>query len=546
MKGYITSHDEWLYPDTKLTEVDPSINISMASNGEEGVKLLYKATESLVANMDQILIKVRETSGLKVGLYEMIDVFVGYNETEKMVQDGQFVILEEVYEKPDFCTRKAPFRVYEALNPVEKLVRINHGHFPMYITVGAHGENTSSKVEGKVVLIDICHPVSEEVLQTITIKADIYPVAIPRQTLNITNWFSIENMATYHNIEENTQEHYDMIRQYAKMMRRLRQTHFFIEYDKKEQVYKDGEYNFEGFKPIIDIFFEEGFETMEFGYFATKAPTSFTSDLKCAFDTDIRVCSDKGYFELQRFTLALKRFLVANKWDHKTILHICDEPDVHVDNYGALEKRKQDYFKIANIIKKHLPLSKTVEAVKTTEFKSAVDIWVPLTANYEEFQAHYDLMAEYGDQVWCYVCCVPTGHHLNRFLDIDLIKSRLIFWGISKYNLTGYLHWGLNRPPSTDFNPFENSNTPNIEFNGLYPSGDAFIVYPGEDKPLMGMRFEAQRKGAEDYELLRLLKSKDEEAYNTIMENVVTSFSQYNPSVENFEAMRVKILNKLL
>ncbi len=542
MKGYITSHDEWLYPDTILTEVEPSIAVSMASNGEEGIKVLYTPEGHSLA---QLHVKVRETAGMAVELFEMIDVFVGYNETEKMVQDGQFVILEEDYEKPDFCTRKAPFRVYEALNPVEKIVAINQEQFPLYVTVGANGQSTSTQVEKKVVLIDLCHPETEVVLETITIQVDVYPVAIPDQSLAITNWFSVENMATYHDLEENSQEHYNMIRQYAKMMRRLRQTHFFIEYDKKEQVYKDGEYNFESFKPIIEIFFEEGFDTMEFGYFATKAPTSFTSDLKCAFDTDIRVCSDKGYYELQRFTLALKKFLVKNKWDDKTIFHICDEPDVHVDNYGALEKRKQDYFKISNIIKKHLPHAKVVEAVKTTEFKSAVDIWVPLTANYEEFRQDYDLMAEYGDDVWCYVCCVPTGHHLNRFLDIDLIKSRLLFWGISKYNLTGYLHWGLNRPPSTDFDPFENSNTPNVEFNGIYPSGDAFIVYPGQDKPLMGMRFEAQRKGAEDYELLRLLKSKNKEAYEEIMDNVVTSFSEYNAETDNFEDMRVKILKQL-
>ena len=37
----------------------------------------------------------------------------------------------------------------------------------------------------------------------------------------------------------------------------------------------------------------------------------------------------------------------------------------------------------------------------------------------------------------------------------------------------------------------------------LLPAGDAHIVYPGKDgRPWRSMRFEAQRAGAEDYELL--------------------------------------------
>ena len=43
------------------------------------------------------------------------------------------------------------------------------------------------------------------------------------------------------------------------------------------------------------------------------------------------------------------------------------------------------------------------------------------------------------------------------------------------------------------------------------PCGDSSLLYPGVDGPNIGMRMEAQRRGAEDAALWQLLREKDEQ-----------------------------------
>lgn len=122
----------------------------------------------------------------------------------------------------------------------------------------------------------------------------------------------------------------------------------------------------------------------------------------------------------------------------------------------------------------------------------------------------------------------------------------MLFWGCARYGLTGYLHWGFNYwPEDVRYDPFECSNTPNVAFNGIYPSGDAYIVYPGDEGPLLGMRLEAQRRGAEDYELLLLLKSSKPMEYERLMKKTLRSFSDYNADTEAFEETRRELLSLL-
>ncbi|WP_105617129.1 DUF4091 domain-containing protein [Vallitalea okinawensis] len=537
MFGYISNKEEWLYPDMPMKELDNKIAIHTAKNGCESVKLLLKS------NAESINVTVDEHSNFEVEIFEMLDVYVGYNEIEKEVQDGQFVITEKEYEKPEYCTRKAPFRVYEALKPIKDIMYIKKNIAPICITIQPKEHVTPGVSEIKLIIKDKTPPHKEECLH---IEVNVYDVQIPHETLKITNWFNLDNISTYHgDLPLESKAYYDQLRAYAKVMRRLRQTHFYIMLDPRKVFNEKGTFDFTYYKPIIEIFFQEGFETMELGPFLEKTPTLFTEELKCSFDKRLCISSDEGFYQMVDFIQEVKHFLEKNNWVKNTIFHICDEPDVHVENDHVLAKRKEDYFKVANLLKKAIPSCKIVEAVKSTEFKSAIDIWVPLTSTYEEFRESFNKMQSLGDEVWCYVCCVPTGYHLNRFLDIDLVKSRLLFWGISKFTIEGYLHWGLNQQPRRGFNVFENSNTPNEAFNGIFPSGDAFMVYPYNDQILMGMRFEAQRRGAEDYELLKVLKEKNKEAYDEIIGSTITSFSQYHADIDNFEQMRIKLLKEL-
>lgn len=531
MKGYCTALEEWLYPDQELGELPQKITLHTAKNGCESIKILLKSDTT------ELPVLVTGESGFSFEIFEMLDVRVGYNEVETEEQSGMFVITQKEYEKPVYCTRKAPFRVYEALKPIIDSTQVKNGRAAVYITVAPKEKISAGEHSIEIKIGDY----------SLSVSLVVHDVEIPKESLGITNWFSLDTIAQRHNLQIGTKEYYDMLRLYARAMRRTRQTHFFISYDPK-RVTKDIKglsFDFSYLKPIIELFFSEGFKTMEFGDFGCRGDNFFTEQIKCRVAPEVDVSSGEGYYIMQAFIKQLSDFLKENGWAEKTIFHVFDEPDVHMKTPQTLELRKQQYFRITNLLRRYIPGCRIIEAVKTAEFKSGVDIWVPLTANYEELKEDFDRLIKAGEEVWTYVCCVPSGHHLNRFLDIELLKSRLLFWGFSKYSLSGYLHWGFNYWPESDYNPFEESNTPNVAFNGIYPSGDAYIVFPGENGPLIGLRLEAQRRGAEDYELLQLLKKESPQKYEELLARIFRKFNDYNSDVEIFEETRIGILKLL-
>ncbi len=532
MLGFITTKEEWTYPDTQLANLPDGVSIHLAKNGRENIQLILEAKN------ESANIAVCGGEAFEIEFFQMLDVAVNYNECENEEQDGMFVITQKEYEKPYYCSRKAPFKVYEALKPIrDYILPAKDDRFALCFTIKPTANSTIGKSEITLQVNDV----------KINVEINVYNIEIPEESLKVTNWFDLDNMGLWHNLNMNSPEYIEMVRVYARAMRRIRQTHFFISYDPVKVVIdiEKRQFDFSHLKPIIEVFFEEGLQVMEFGNFGSKHDDLFTEEIKCCFYPEYTLSSDEGYYASVAFIQELAEFLKVNGWEKKTIFHVFDEPDVHIKGDKSMEMRKLQYMRIVSLLRKYIPESKTIEAVKTAEYKGGVDIWVPLTANYEEFKGEFDKIIDTGDEVWCYVCCVPTGQYLNRFLDIDLIKSRLIFWGCSKYRLSGYLHWGFNYAPHENFNPYEESNTPNTAFNGIYPAGDAYIVFPGKKEPYIGMRFEAQRKGAEDFELLKLIKEKDIKVYNEIINSIFLTNTEYNGDPKFFQNTRIKMLEIL-
>lgn len=74
----------------------------------------------------------------------------------------------------------------------------------------------------------------------------------------------------------------------------------------------------------------------------------------------------------------------------------------------------------------------------------------------------------------------------------------MLFWIDYLYNLSGYLHWGLNYYAGDPYTQEGISKD--------LPLGDRAIVYPGKEGLLGSLRFSAQRDGIQDFECLRLLE----------------------------------------
>jgi hypothetical protein len=73
------------------------------------------------------------------------------------------------------------------------------------------------------------------------------------------------------------------------------------------------------------------------------------------------------------------------------------------------------------------------------------------------------------------------------------------------YGMEGFLHWGYNFWNS-DFSRFPINPFVTTDADHAFPSGDAFLVYPGADGPLDSIRHEALADGMQDYRLLQLVE----------------------------------------
>ena len=94
------------------------------------------------------------------------------------------------------------------------------------------------------------------------------------------------------------------------------------------------------------------------------------------------------------------------------------------------------------------------------------------------------------------------------------------------HGIKGFLHWGFNFYNSqysiSHIDPFFNTHA-----SYAFPSGDAFLVYPGPDeKPMSSIRAQVQREALDDLNALTTLESVigRERVVALIMEIIFCSF----------------------
>lgn len=202
---------------------------------------------------------------------------------------------------------------------------------------------------------------------------------------------------------------------------------------------------------------------------------------------------------VQRFYPALKAHLDQKGWTSMFWTHLGDEPDS--------EAEQSAWNGMAGKIRAVWPDIKFGDAIFAEPWASKLapnmSVMVPNLLNYSP-GAHpnvYDnLRAEDNNHdgvpnrdLFLYNCNIPVGNYLNRFLDQPQWHQRMTMWYAFANNANGYLHYsmsgwlaGLDRDPV---------------------KGDHYIVWPDTQshRIMSTIRYESQRDGAEDYEVLAIL-----------------------------------------
>ena len=211
----------------------------------------------------------------------------------------------------------------------------------------------------------------------------------------------------------------------------------------------------------------------------------------------------------------------------------CDEP---------IDANFESYVEISRFVKEHFAGVSIVEACHTRNLEDMVDVWVPQLNFLADDYNFYDEQQKQGEEAWFYTCLGPQGEFANRFIELPLLKTRILHWINYKYKIPGYLHWGLNHWRG---DVFKETSGIIVESGNVLPGGDAWIVYPGYKKVYPSIRQEAMRDGIFDYELLRMLEEKYPDKAKELARQVVYRFDLYDMNVDAFRDKRKKILELL-
>ena len=520
MRAELRDTLEQLFPDSTISPKPVrSLCLDVGRGGTAAVNLLLTGLHA----GDKVRLAASGIAGVQ--WFRLVDVPVEENTGLHAFTEGH----GDSTEPNPYVIRRAPFRVYDALEPVAAEVRAAgpvlalrlHASIPLQAKPGPR----------PIVIHVGCAAGEQELKLDLRIHAARIPPPGPK-SLPYTNWFSFTLMAERHGLQAWSEAHWRMIRHYADLMVHGRQNMFWFTWSDVFRRTPHGlVLNRERLRRIVRTFSDAGMHWIEGGHVAGRSGGAWNAK---TFDVALGgpgATSPAGNADLATALRQLREEIDANGWRERWIQHVTDEP---------IAENAADYRILVGMVRKYLPGIPLVDATMDTSLVGSVDIWCPKAHDYQQHREALEAQRAVGDRVWFYTCCDPGGPWLNRLMDMELLRPALFGWGAALFRLDGFLHWGLNHYRA-DQNPFERSVVGH-EGEGHLPAGDTHVVYPGTTGPWSSVRFEAQREGFEDYELLRRLQARAPRQAAAVIRRAFRAFDDYTKDVKVFRAARRKLL----
>jgi hypothetical protein len=371
----------------------------------------------------------------------------------------------------------------------------------------------------------------------------IHNTTVPAEkTLKVTNWVDLDAMARWNGCRFFDDRFWEFARLYAENMAAHRQNMILIPlYDFYKsaslvEIAADGEnlkFDFSNFDRWAQIFLDAGFTYLEGSHLGWIDQTISIRQVRDGKLVHEKVLADNPQAQryLSQFLPALQSHLEKKGWIDIYYQHIWDEPE---------DAHKKLYNKTMTLLHQVAPKIKTIEATHSADIEPPT-IMVPLLSQLADKHDFYKKLQDKGQEVWFYTACVPNGSYANRFLDLHLLKVRYLHWLNFKYNAPGFLEWGYNWwGPLSPYSDIYTTGS-----LGPLPPGDSYVVYPTPAGLWDSIRWETERDGIEDYELLKLLQAKDPKKAKTICSSMIRGFDKYDVDIGRFREARLKLLKSL-
>ncbi|WP_068779603.1 DUF4091 domain-containing protein [Paenibacillus sp. GM2] len=382
---------------------------------------------------------------------------------------------------------------------------------------------------------------------------------LPKQTLIHTGWFHYDCLSTHYGVEELSESHWTLIEDYMRTaaehgMNMILTPLFTPPLDTKiggerpavqlVKVHVDAEgnylFDFQRLKRFIDMALRTGMEYFEMSHLFTQwgavsAPkiiASIAGEERAIFGWD----TDAGGDAYRKFLSSLLPQLtsVLEEWgiQERCYFHISDEPNL---------EQLDSYRRACEIMEPHLRGYKVIDALSDYEFYEKGLIQTPIPAN-----DHIDAFIEAKvPNLWTYYCCAQHNKVSNRFMSMPSRRNRIIATQLYKFDIAGFLHWGYNFW-YTQFSIHAINPYAVTDAGCGFPSGDAFLVYPGaEGSPVTSIRLKVFREALYDLRAMNLLESlSSKEFVMSIIEEAAVepiTFSEYPRKEQYIIDMRNRI-----
>lgn len=355
-----------------------------------------------------------------------------------------------------------------------------------------------------------------------TLKADLHVVdaSLPPQKLLHTEWFHSDCLADYYHVKPFSEEHWKILENFIRLyaargINTILTPVFTPPLDTAVggerttvqllDIRKDGDtysFDFSKLERWIGICRFAGITHFEMAHLFTQwgakcAPKIMvwedgTLRHKFGWHTDAQSPEYADF--LAQYLTALTDFLKEQGLQDKVFFHISDEPG---------EEILEDYKKAREMVLPYIQGFHTIDALSDVGFceKGLVDLFAPGTNCMEPF-------LERGmEGLWTYYCTGQWKEVSNRFMAMPSARTRILGVQLYLYKISGFLHWGFNFYNSQysikHINPYAVTDA-----GEAFPSGDAFLVYPGEGGvPEESIRLMLMQQVMQDVRAFELLES---------------------------------------
>lgn len=302
-------------------------------------------------------------------------------------------------------------------------------------------------------------------------------------------------------------------------------------------------FDFSDFDRLISICRKCGIRYFELSHLFTQWGAEFCPKIAVkdengqsvnAFGWDVSSESREYADFLKSFLIALCVHLKELNIFENSYLHLSDEPDRKViGRYARLNK----------LVKTYAPDLKTIDAMASYELADEGCVDLPVA----ELGGENDFLNCGKEFLVYYACTTYKNHYSNIFLNMPLLRTRIL--GVQMYltEVKGCLHWGYNYYNSVyslyPVDPFRETSA-----DGYFPSGDGFVVYPDGKNVLSSLRLEAFFDGIQDYCALKALEKKLGRSRVVGLVNdygIASNFTDYDTDENNYLNLREQV-NRLL